>query len=418
MSCRALPDGTASLGAKYAVAADGTIVFSGEMDIGLGGMAPVTVSRPDGSFVTADPSSLDFDPAVTARRTKIAFARYASSDPHAGSNIYTVNPDGSDLTLVAAGGRLVSLRPAFSPTEHDRLLLLQYANSGVASHCGPLADGSYKRGGVMLMGAGGGNKHMIRVGTDGDFRGGSVVGVLLMVPGRPDDRGPAARSNAPVCRGCRRHQRAGVPLPHEWLRSLQPRLPSLAITHETDDFGADVPAVHGRRKPDPVSEALRRQWNRGELLLPHQHDRLQPARGLPHSGSRHSGTRRAGAGEIVVPALDRGRARASVNAMRIRVPALHGLTLAAATKRLVSAHLTVGTVTRQYSSLPAGRVVKQSPLAGSQVKRTKFKGPKVNLVLSRGPQIVAHCRPEPSLPLGSSARRKRVTVAARNRSAS
>jgi beta-lactam-binding protein with PASTA domain len=71
--------------------------------------------------------------------------------------------------------------------------------------------------------------------------------------------------------------------------------------------------------------------------------------------------------------------------MRIKVPALRGLTLAAATKRLTSLHLRVGTITRQSSSLRAGRVFKQYPAAGTLVKRTKVLGPKVNLVLSRGP---------------------------------
>jgi hypothetical protein len=90
---------------------------------------------------------------------------------------------------------------------------------------------------------------------------------------------------------------------------------------------------------------------------------------------------------MVVPAATGGGPGPMVNATRVKVPPVHTLSYATATKRLVSAHLSVGTVARQYNSaIPAGHVIKQYPLAGSVAHRTRWKGPPVNLVLSRGPK--------------------------------
>src|SRR4029079_7442675 len=95
----------------WAVAANGTLVVSGQ----LGSPNPVLVSFPDESLVTVDPSSRDFDPAISPDGSKIAFARYVSSDQHQGSNIYTVKRDGTGLTLIAAGNGSLLSRPTFSP---------------------------------------------------------------------------------------------------------------------------------------------------------------------------------------------------------------------------------------------------------------------------------------------------------------
>ena len=66
----------------------------------------------------------------------------------------------------------------------------------------------------------------------------------------------------------------------------------------------------------------------------------------------------------------------------IFAPNLRGLTLAAATSALTDLGLTLGTVTQQSSStVAAGSVISQTPVAGTQVA----EGSAVNLVVSSGP---------------------------------
>jgi beta-lactam-binding protein with PASTA domain len=63
-----------------------------------------------------------------------------------------------------------------------------------------------------------------------------------------------------------------------------------------------------------------------------------------------------------------------------------GLTQAAATSAITGANLALGTVTTAASTtVPAGRVISQSPTAGTQVTQ----GSAVTLVVSSGPPQVA-----------------------------
>lgn len=70
----------------------------------------------------------------------------------------------------------------------------------------------------------------------------------------------------------------------------------------------------------------------------------------------------------------------------VTVPSVLGLTQSAATTSIVTAGLTVGTITSQHSaSVPVGGVVSQNPPGGASVT----VGTTVNLVISSGPALVA-----------------------------
>ncbi len=70
-----------------------------------------------------------------------------------------------------------------------------------------------------------------------------------------------------------------------------------------------------------------------------------------------------------------------VSATQVTVPNVVGLTQAAATTAIASAHLTLGTVTQQTSAtVPAGNVITQDPAAGSAVAQ----GSLVNITVSLG----------------------------------
>jgi beta-lactam-binding protein with PASTA domain len=72
---------------------------------------------------------------------------------------------------------------------------------------------------------------------------------------------------------------------------------------------------------------------------------------------------------------------------QVAVPNVVGLTQAAATTAITGAGFTVGTVTTASSmTVPAGRVISQSPTSGTQVTQ----GSAVDLVVSSGPPQVAY----------------------------
>jgi hypothetical protein len=68
----------------------------------------------------------------------------------------------------------------------------------------------------------------------------------------------------------------------------------------------------------------------------------------------------------------------------VAVPSVIGQTESEATSTLTAARLTLGTVTTQPSTAPAGTVISQSPAAGSAI----VPGATVNLILSTGPTTV------------------------------
>jgi hypothetical protein len=95
----------------------------------------------------------------------VAFAR---DDPATGgSDIYTINADGSDLKLVASGtgtSHIYMSNPTLSP---DGRAIAYDCSSIDKSYtennefCGPLFDGTFRAGGLMLMNADGSDKREI-----------------------------------------------------------------------------------------------------------------------------------------------------------------------------------------------------------------------------------------------------------------
>lgn len=71
----------------------------------------------------------------------------------------------------------------------------------------------------------------------------------------------------------------------------------------------------------------------------------------------------------------------STGVAMVNVPALMGLTQAAARSTLVNAGLALGSVTEEFSDEPKGSVIKQSALEGTQAP----KGSSIDIVISKGP---------------------------------
>ncbi len=71
----------------------------------------------------------------------------------------------------------------------------------------------------------------------------------------------------------------------------------------------------------------------------------------------------------------------------VSVPDVAGKTRDEASQLLTDAHLSVGTVTEEFSdTVPQGSVISSTPAAGQD---NAFKGDSVNLVISKGPEMVA-----------------------------
>jgi hypothetical protein len=380
VSCLAIPGGRDAVGAHYGVAADGTAVFAGQ----LLGPAPVTLVRTDGSVVAVDSSPRDFDPAISPDGSKVAFARFVSTDPSKGSNLYTVNPDGSDLTLIAAGNGQLLQRPTFSPNGAALVYSCSIADwKAPQALCGPLPDGTDRQNGLMLMKTDGSGKRMIVLNGASDEP----------VSWSPDGQTIAAVGSAP-CPNC--SPAAGGFNSQVFLYSTSGRdlfnanAPSLQVTHETDDVGALFPqfTADGSQilfmktiDDNGISES-----DYSYLITRIGGDRHEIFFGVPDAGCAGNCPVPLSWG-VLVPPITTGGPSTAVNAMRIVAPKLRGLTLAAATKLLTARGLRLGTVTKQYSStVPKYRVLSQYPRAGTVVKRGSQKRPPVNVVLSRGPQ--------------------------------
>jgi Tol biopolymer transport system component len=174
----------------YSAAANGSVAYSDSS--GVGG---VWVVSPNQQPVEVDSSTQDLDVAISPDGSKVAFTRIDPSTD--ASDIYVVNADGSDPTLVASGGANNHLgSPSFSPDGSTIAYECRDANNaaGTGIGCGPTAAGTYVTGGVMLMNADGGNKRMIigfLFGNLGDSLSWSPDGQSIAVSELSDQsRGP------------------------------------------------------------------------------------------------------------------------------------------------------------------------------------------------------------------------------------
>ena len=112
----------------------------------------------------------------------------------------------------------------------------------------------------------------------------------------------------------------------------------------------------------------------GTVTTAIEHDGARRIGDQPDAGRRHAGQRPAARALVV-----------SSGPPQVAVPNVVGLTQAAATTAITGAGLTVGTVTTASSTtVPAGSVISQSPVGGTQVNT----GSAVALVVSSGlPQV-------------------------------
>jgi Tol biopolymer transport system component len=153
---------------SIAVASDDSVVYS-DLSAGPGGAeGPIWLSRPNTAPVELDSSVYDFEPSITSDGSQVTFARL---DPASGtSDLYVVNADGSDLKLIASGAgsnRMYLSSPAFSPDGGSIAYLcssVDGSSTETATTCGPLFDGTFRAGGLMLMNADGTDARMIVTG--------------------------------------------------------------------------------------------------------------------------------------------------------------------------------------------------------------------------------------------------------------
>ena len=175
---------------SIAVASDDSIVYSdlsaGPTGAAPGGEGPIWLSRPDAAPVELDPSAYDFEPSISSDGSRVSFARY---DPATGgSDLYTVNADGSDLKLVASGtgtDHMYLSSPTLSPNGGAIAYLCGSIDNSPTDDnkfCGPLFDGTFRVGGLMLMNADGSEKRMI-VNQGGAYLSWSPDGQWLATEG-------------------------------------------------------------------------------------------------------------------------------------------------------------------------------------------------------------------------------------------
>jgi PASTA domain/WD40-like Beta Propeller Repeat len=357
---------------EFAVAADETIVSSGEA--GLGDTAPVTLIRRDGQLLTLDTSPYDLDPAISPDGSKVAFARYEPPyNPLDGpTDIFVVNSDGTGLKEIASGAGVNQLTaPTFSPDGSTIAYSCAPAlatSTAWSKKCGPLPDGSDANQVVFLMNADGSDKRAILLeGTQS-------------LSWSPDGQWITTGGEAPcTCANGNTHNGQVFVYHTDGSDLFNVDDPSRQVTHETDYVGAVLPQFSADGTQLVYLKTLDDSGAQGNFPYAINRDRT----------NRHELTLSPEGAQwgVLVPASGGGGPPPTVDAMRITVPSLHKLGYRAAKRRLQHAHLRIGKVRRHYSSrLPRNHVLAQYPRAGAHAHRSTKQGPPINLVLSRGPK--------------------------------
>jgi len=368
--CTPRPSGVSFINTGYSAAADGSVVFMADdnTDPSHGDQGSIWLVKPDGSSVHLDESTWDFDPTISADGSKVTFARF---DPTTwSSDIYTVNSDGSDLTLVVSGGGTNDLTsPSISP---DGSAIAYWCGPAVhaaspGQGCGPLTDGTYRSWGVMRVNVDGTDPRMISIGA----------GIADEVAGSqglswsPDSQSLAMTGDsASGSRDVYVYRSDGSDL-------FNNADPSKQVTHETDPYGA----AFAQFSPDGA-QLLYVRWvddhgNQGDFTYLIGLDGTDEHElSVPYGAFIPTET------PVAPPPL--------VDMTHITVPSVDSLDVGVATSKLEADHLTVGTVSYEYSAaIGKNRVVSQSPSAGAVAHRTEKQGPPVNLVVSLGARQTA-----------------------------
>jgi Tol biopolymer transport system component len=354
---------------SIAAASDDAVVYS---DLSAspagpapGGEGPIWLSRPNTAPVELDASVYDFEPSISADGSHVAFARY---DPATGgSDVYTINSDGSKLKLVASGtgtSHVYMSNPTLSP---DGRAIAYDCGSIDTSYsennefCGPLFDGTFRAGGLMLMNADGSDKREI-VNVAGETIAWSPDGQWLATEGRGGEIYAYRTDGSDLFMG---------------------NQPSRQITNQTDaqnpawdpQFSADGSQImyqtnfgdNGASGAGSYSYVIGRDGsdNHEVFLTP-----LDVGIGVPG---------------LFVPAAGGGGPSATVAPTQAPVPNVTALGYHLAKAKLAARQLTAKVTRRPYSSrVRRGHVISQLPRARTLAQLTAAQKPVVKLVVSRG----------------------------------
>src|SRR5262249_35268588 len=154
--------------------------------------------------------------------------------------------------------------------------------------------------------------------------------------------------------------------------------PTRQITHETDFWGPAFPQFSPDGSQLLYMEFVDDDGNEGNFpYMIGVGGANRQELPLSSSGSPYG---------AFIPTGTAGAPPPLVDATQVTVPSVDALEVGAATSELEDHHLTLGTVSYEYSgTVGKGLVAAQSPAAGSVAHRTDKQGPPVNLVVSGGP---------------------------------
>jgi PASTA domain/WD40-like Beta Propeller Repeat len=371
--CTPRPADVGFINTGYSAAANGSVVFmaNDNTDPSSGDQGSIWLAKPDGSSVHVDDSTWDFDPTISYDGSKVTFARF---DPTTwSSDIYTVNSDGSDLQLVVSGEGTNDLTlPSISPDGSTIAYWCGpavYATS-VGQGCGPLTDGSYRPSGVMRVNVDGTNPRMIVIGGGGALEPAGPSGMSWS----PDGQWVALDGLLSVDLGNNEYtaQRQLFEYRTDGSDLFDNLDPTRQITHVTAPESPIFPQFSPNGSQLLYMQTVDDNGNQGNFTYMIEVDGTNRQE-VPINYGEFIPT----ATPVAPPPL--------VDETHITVPSVETLDVGAATEDLDAVHLTVGTVSYEYSST-AGQntVVSQNPSAGAVAHRTEKQGPPVNLVVSLG----------------------------------
>jgi Tol biopolymer transport system component len=362
---------------SISVASDDSIVYSDLSAGPAGADGPIWLSRPNAQPVELDPNVNDFEPTISADGSLVTFAREAPAvgNISGGSDIYTIHSDGSDLTLVASGTGTTGMylsNPTLSPDGSAIAYLCGSIDHSYAENnkfCGPLFDGTFRAGGLMLMNADGSDKRMIVSAGVGDYLSWSPDGRWLATAGG----GPAGGASQIFV-----YRTDGSDL-------FMGGATSRRVTDVTGDFaGAFEPQFSADGSQIMFASNLDDNGNLGYFTYVINRDRTdqhQVFLAPPDLGLSVPGL-------YVPPATAHDGPSASVAPTQVPVPDVRRIRFRVARARLAKWRLVAKIVRRRYSAISWGSVISQSPRQNTYARLGQDGAPTVvKLVISRGPRL-------------------------------
>ena len=359
---------------SISVASDDSIVYSDLSAGPAGADGPIWLSRPNAEPVELDSNVNDFEPTISSDGSLVTFARDAPAvgDISGGSDIYTIHSDGTDLKLVASGtgsGHMYMSNPTLSPDGSAIAYLCSSIDTSYADtskYCGPMFDGKFALGGLVLMNADGSNKREIVTSGVGDYLSWSPDGQWLATAG-----GSVGDATSEI------------------------------YIYRTD--GSDL--LMGGSTARRVTDVTGSSAGAGEPQFSADGNQIMFASNLDDGGNLGYFTyviNRDGTGQhhvfvappdvgfdipglYVPPANVQGGPSASVAPKQVPVPDVRRMTFKVAKSRLAQWRLVAKISRRVYSPVAVAHVVSQSPGANKYALLGKDGSPTVvKLVMSRG----------------------------------